>query len=146
MREDEQSQVIALWQACGLTRPWNDPAADIALSRGRTSSDILLAREGGEVIATIMVGEDGHRAWVYYLAVAPARRRQGIARTAMAAAEDWAKARGMPKMHLMARLENTAVIAFYESLGYEDGACVMMQKWLDAQGEALYREARQQGA
>ncbi len=146
MHPHEQPQVIALWQACGLTRPWNDPAADIALSRGRPSSDILVARDNGEVIATVMVGEDGHRAWVYYLAVTPARRRQGIARAAMTAAEDWATQRGMPKMHLMVRLENTAVIAFYQSLGYEDGACVMMQKWLDANSAALYRESAKQGA
>ena len=138
MRDADEPAVIALWQACGLTRPWNDPAADIALARGRSESDILVHRAGDFPVATIMVGHDGHRAWVYYLATHPDHRRKGLASAAMAAAEHWAIARGVPKMHLMIRPGNEAVIAFYEGLGYEDGNILVMQKWLDAERAALY--------
>jgi hypothetical protein len=59
-------EVIALWQACGLTRPWNDPAADIALARQSPNATILVGRDGERILATAMVGHDGHRGWVYY--------------------------------------------------------------------------------
>jgi len=138
MGDGDADAVIALWHICGLTRPWNDPAADIALARRSREADILVHREEGTPIVTIMVGHDGHRAWVYYLATHPDHRRKGLARSAMAAAEDWAIARGVPKMHLMVRPGNEGVIAFYEALGYEDGTILVMQKWLDAERAALY--------
>ena len=87
MRAEEEGAVIALWHLCGLTRPWNDPAADIALARAGAASDILVHRAGGAPVSSIMVGHDGHRAWVYYVATHPDHRRKGLARTAMAAAE-----------------------------------------------------------
>ncbi len=138
MREDETAAVAALWSLCGLTRPWNDPAADIALARGRDASDIFVHRVEDAPVASIMVGHDGHRAWVYYLATHPDHRRKGLARAAMRLAEDWAVERGVPKMHLMVRPENAAVIAFYEAIGYEDGVITVLQKWLDADRAALY--------
>ena len=81
--------VVALWQRCGLTRPWNDPHADIALARRRDNSTVLIGREGGAIVATIMVGHDGHRGWVYYVAVDPDCQKRGFGRLIMAAAEDW---------------------------------------------------------
>ena len=68
---------IALWQRCGLTQPWNDPAADIAFARRGPNSDILVGRSGDKLVATALVGHDGHRGWVYYVAVDPMRRAQG---------------------------------------------------------------------
>lgn len=142
MRAQEEGAVIALWQVCGLTRPWNDPSADIALARARENSDILVAEQAGILTVTVMIGHDGHRAWVYYLAVDPDHRRKGLARVAMDAAEEWARARGVPKMHLMVRPENRAVMSFYDALGYEVGATTLMQKWLDPARDALFRENR----
>ena len=71
--------VIALWQACGLTRPWNDPAADIALARREPNSTVLIGRDDGAIVATAMVGHDGHRGWVYYVATDPDRRAAAMA-------------------------------------------------------------------
>jgi hypothetical protein len=68
------ADVVALWQACGLTRPWNDPVADIALARSGRNSTVLIGRDGETIVATAMVGHDGHRGWVYYVAVDPYRR------------------------------------------------------------------------
>src|SRR4051812_45912829 len=88
---------IALWHACGLTRPWNDPAADFARAVSGPASAVLLLREGDELVASVMPGFDGHRGWVYYLAVAPERRREGLGRVMMDAAETWLRSRGAPK-------------------------------------------------
>jgi hypothetical protein len=123
--------VIALWQACGLTRPWNDPAADIALARRGPNSAILTGRDGDAMIATALVGHDGHRGWVYYVAVDPARREKGFGRAIMNAAENWLRARGIQKLQLMVRGDNTRVKAFYDSLGYLEQERVLFAKWLD---------------
>jgi ribosomal protein S18 acetylase RimI-like enzyme len=115
----DASEVIALWEACGLTRPWNDPAADFARAVAGPASAILLLHEGDALAASVMVGFDGHRGWVYYLAVAPERRRAGLGRTMMGAAEAWLRTRGAPKIQLMVREDNEAALGFYEALGLE---------------------------
>jgi ribosomal protein S18 acetylase RimI-like enzyme len=125
------ADVIALWQACGLTRPWNDPTADIALARREPNSAILIGRDGDAMIATAMVGHDGHRGWVYYVAVDPARREKGFGRAIMNAAEDWLRARGIEKLQLMVRGDNSKVRDFYGSLGYLEQERVLFAKWLD---------------
>ncbi|QOZ32083.1 GNAT family acetyltransferase [Bradyrhizobium sp. CCBAU 53421] len=125
------ADVVALWQACGLTRPWNDPSADIALARRGPSSAVLVGRNAGAIVATAMVGHDGHRGWVYYVAVDPNRQGKGLGRTIMAAAEDWLRNAGVPKLQLLVRRENAKAGAFYQSLGYEESTSVMLAKWLD---------------
>src|SRR5262249_17888649 len=104
--------VVALWQRCFLTRPWNEPQADIALARRGENSTVLIGREGSAIVTTAMVGYDGHRGWVYYVAVDPDCRFKGYGRAIMAAAEDWLRARGIQKMQLMVRGDNTEVHAF----------------------------------
>jgi ribosomal protein S18 acetylase RimI-like enzyme len=123
--------VIALWQACGLTRPWNDPAADIALARRGPSSTILIGRDGGAIVATAMVGHDGHRGWVYYVATDPQLRARGYGRAIMNAAEDWLRAAGIAKLQLMVRRENAKAGAFYQSIGYAEAQTIVFAKWLD---------------
>lgn len=110
--------VTALWQACGLTRPWNDPRADFATAL-ESGNAVLVAREGDTLAGSVMVGFDGHRGWVYYLAVAPDRRRAGLGRALMTAAEAWLRAKGAPKIQLMVREDNAEAIGFYEALGME---------------------------
>ncbi len=122
---------VALWQRCGLTRPWNDPHADIALARRRDNSTVLVGRDGDAIAATAMVGHDGHRGWVYYVAVAPERRGRGFGSTIMAAAEDWLRRAGILKLQLLVRRDNTQAGAFYTSLGFAESTSVMFAKWLD---------------
>ena len=131
IRDADVATVIALWQACGLTRPWNDPASDIALARRGPNSTVLIGREGDAIVATAMVGHDGHRGWVYYVATDPTLRAKGFGRAIMNAAEDWLRAAGMPKLQLMVRRENAGVAAFYQSIGYEEAQTVVFAKWLD---------------
>lgn len=130
LRPDEVEAAVALWEACGLTRPWNDPRADIALALGKQASTVLAGRVDGQVVATAMTGSDGHRGWVYYLAVAPDRQRHGYGAQMMLAAADWLKARGAPKLHVMIRSENLGVAAFYAKLGYEKSDTITMAKRL----------------
>jgi ribosomal protein S18 acetylase RimI-like enzyme len=123
--------VIALWQACGLTRPWNDPASDIALARRGPNSTVLVGRDGGAIVATVMVGHDGHRGWVYYVATDPDRRAKGFGRAIMNAAEDWLRATGIAKLQLLVRRDNAKAGAFYQSIGYAEAQTIVFAKWLD---------------
>ncbi|MCK6450817.1 MAG: GNAT family acetyltransferase [Alphaproteobacteria bacterium] len=124
--------VVQLWLDCDLTRPWNDPRADIAQARRSGSAEILVARAAdGRVLATAMVGDDGHRGWLYYVAVAPALQRSGLGRRIVAAAEDWMRSRGIAKSQLIVRATNTKVRGFYERLGYAEQPRVLMARWLD---------------
>ena len=123
--------VIALWQRCGLTRPWNDPAGDIAFARGSTNAAILVGRADGAIVGSVMVGHDGHRGWVYYVAIDPVQRRKDFGRAIMTAAEEWLRARGVSKVMLMVRPDNAQVQAFYDQLGYDVQERVIYAKWLD---------------
>ena len=129
--DSDVADVVALWQACGLTRPWNDPSADIALARRGPNSALLVGRDDGAIVATAMVGHDGHRGWVYYVAVDPNSQGKGLGRTMMASVEDWLRAAGVPKLQLLVRRENAKANGFYQSLGYEESTSVMLAKWLD---------------
>jgi len=124
-------EVIALWQSCNLLRPWNDPVADIELARRGPNSTVLVGRFGEEIVATVMVGHDGHRGAFYYVAVVPTRRRHGFGRAIMTAAETWLAARGIAKAQLMVRPDNATVADFYRALGYGDQPRVLLAKWLD---------------
>jgi ribosomal protein S18 acetylase RimI-like enzyme len=123
--------VIALWQRCGLTRPWNDPAADIALARQGPNAAVLVGRDNNSIVASVLVGHDGHRGWVYYVAVDPECRHKGYGHVVMDAAEDWLRARGIAKLQLMVRSDNSQVQAFYQSLGYLKQERIVFAKWLD---------------
>ncbi|HEY0479187.1 MAG TPA: GNAT family acetyltransferase [Kofleriaceae bacterium] len=128
-RPDEVA-VVALWRAAGLTRPWNDPHADIARKQAVQPELFLVGELGGEIVASAMAGYDGHRGSVYYLAVSPAHQRSGHARAIMAEVERRLEALGCPKLNLMVRRENTAVVGFYEHLGYDEQSVVTLGKRL----------------
>ena len=133
--DSDVEAVIALWQRCGLTRPWNDPASDIALARRNANSTILVGRADGAIVATAMVGHDGHRGWVYYVAVDPDRQKKGFGRTIMGAAERWLRAAGLPKLQLLVRRENAQAGAFYRGIGYEEADTIVFAKWIDGRSK-----------
>ena len=114
----DAAAVIAVWHACGLTRPRNDPAADFARALAGPTSTVLLMEHAGATVGTVMAGYDGHRGWLYYLGVLPACRRRGHARALVEAACTYLRAQGCPKAELMVRQGNAAV-ALYERLGWE---------------------------
>ena len=114
----DEAFVIALWQACDLTRAWNDPHKDIARKLTVQPELFVVGIQDNQLISSAMFGFEGHRGWVNYLAVAPAHQRKGHASTLMRWGEEALKARGCPKINLQVRSSNAAVIAFYKSLGY----------------------------
>jgi hypothetical protein len=131
IEESDIPEVTRLWQRCGLTREWNDPAGDIALARKENNATVLLGRRDGALVASVLVGHDGHRGWVYYVSVDPDHRLKDYGREIMTAAEDWLRERGIAKLQLMVRDDNARVHAFYEALGYYDQKRVTFAKWLD---------------
>lgn len=122
--------VIALWQRAGLTRPWNEPARDIAFARAASNATVLVGRAGAAIAASAMVGHDGHRGAVYYVAVDPGMRARGFGRAIMAAAETWLMAQGVWKLNLIVRGDNQAARGFYEALGFDMTANIQMERWL----------------
>jgi hypothetical protein len=127
----DQAAVVALWHSCGLVVSYNDPVADFQLARGKENSDVLVARTANqEIVASVMVGHDGHRGWLYYVAVAPDYQVEGIGRLIVEAGEKWLAGRGIAKVQLLVRGTNTAVVSFYERIGFETVPRTVMQKWL----------------
>jgi ribosomal protein S18 acetylase RimI-like enzyme len=127
----EEADVIALWRACGLTRPWNEPARDLAFAAAKFNSEVLVGLVDGRIVASVMVGHDGHRGAMYYVSVEPAARGRGYGHAIVAAAEAWLLERGVWKVNLLVRAENTAVLAFYDGLGYQAGSSLQIEKWID---------------
>jgi ribosomal protein S18 acetylase RimI-like enzyme len=127
--EDRDVQkVITLWDLCRLTRPWNDPVTDIAFARRGPSSAVLVWEIDRHIVATVMVGHDGHRGVMYYLAVHPDQQGQGLGREVAMAAESWLSERGVWKVNLMVRDDNATARGFYEKLGYAPNAVVSYGK------------------
>ena len=133
IRDQDIERVIEIWRASGVARPWNDPRRDIAFARRDSHSTILVAALDESVVATVMVGHDGHRGWVYYVAADPAHQGKGLGRTMMTAAETWLLKRGVWKLNVLVRNDNTRVIGFYEHLGYRDSAAVCLQRVIEPQ-------------
>jgi len=127
----DEPAVIALWERAGLTRPWNDPAKDVARKRRVQGELFLVAVEQDAIVGTVMAGYDGHRAWVNYLAVAESHRRQGIGRALMVAAEAGVRALGCPKLAVQVRTDNPQALAFYERLGFARDDVVSLGKRLE---------------
>lgn len=129
--EADEAATIALWRACGLVVSYNDPGADFRFARAGGASDVLVAVDAkGNVVGSVMVGHDGHRGWLYYVAADPGMRSRGIGRRMVKAAEAWLSERGVRKAELMVRQSNAGVTAFYERLGFERSAVVVLQRWL----------------
>ena len=129
---DDAEAAVALWEEAELTRPWNDPHADFARAVAGPASAVLGLVDGGALIGTAMVGHDGHRGAVYYLALASGRRGEGLGRELMAACEDWLRERGVPKLNIMIRADNSAVQGFYAALGYQTEDRLVLSSRLDA--------------
>lgn len=123
--------VVALWEQAGLTRPWNPPAIDLQRALDGPTSTALGAFDNERLVGTVMVGHDGHRGWIYYLAVDVTHRGTELGRQLMAAGEAWLKERGAVKVQLMVRASNTDVLSFYDHLGYEDANVHVLAKWLN---------------
>lgn len=131
---EDTEEVVQLWEECGLTRPWNDPRADIK-RKLTTQPDLFLVVvdsgfNGSKIVGSVMAGYDGHRGWLYYLATAPSHRGQGLGRALVAEAERRLEAIGCPKIQLMVRADNAQAADFYAGLDYEKSDVLVLGKRL----------------
>jgi ribosomal protein S18 acetylase RimI-like enzyme len=129
--EADESAVIALWERCGLFVPWNDPQQDISRKLKVDRELFLVGLVDNKITASVMGGYDGHRGWIYYVAVDPDCQLLGYGRKIIEALEARLLERGCPKINLQVRAHNRKVIAFYESLGYKESDLISMGKRLE---------------
>lgn len=120
----------SLWEKCELIVPHNDPSRDVAFCRKSTDAEIFVGEEDGQLIASVMTGHDGHRGWLYYLAVDPAWRGRGFGLRMVRHAEAWLTDRGVPKVNLMIRDGNEKVRDFYRAIGYACEPRIVMARHL----------------
>jgi len=130
-RESDKKEVIELWQECGLVVPWNDPQRDVERKLSVQPELFLIGLLNEEIISTAMAGYDGHRGWVYYLAVKPRYQQQEIGKQMMKEAEIRLFELGCPKLNIMVRTTNLEVVNFYKSIGYKIDAVTSLGKRLE---------------
>lgn len=130
-RESDENRVISLWnEVFAYTAPHNKPTAVIQHKLAVQRDLFFVAERGGELIGTLMAGYDGHRGWIYSVAVAPGARRQGTGTSLMKHAEAELASRGCPKVNLQVLTSNAGTVEFYRKLGYAVEERVSMGKLL----------------
>lgn len=129
-QDGDEAAVVALWRACSLVVPWNDPHDDVARKMAVQPDLLLVGLVDDAIVASVMAGYEGHRGWLNYLAVAPEVRGNGYGRAMVRAAEVALAALGCPKVNLQIRSTNAGVIAFYRALGYRVDDVVSMGRRL----------------
>jgi ribosomal protein S18 acetylase RimI-like enzyme len=117
-RPGDREALVTLWSRCGLTRPWNDPYRDIDRKLSADADNLLVLEDDDRLVGSVMVGYDGHRGWINYLAVDPDHQRQGLGRVLMTEAERRLEHLGCPKVNLQVRSSNQAAVEFYRRIGY----------------------------
>jgi ribosomal protein S18 acetylase RimI-like enzyme len=121
---------VALWSDCGLLRPWNNPYRDIERKLAHDADGLLVLQLGDRVVGSVMVGYDGHRGWVNYLAVDPEHQGAGLGRLLMDEVERHLSVLGCPKVNLQVRTANERAVSFYEHLGYATDDALSLGKRL----------------
>jgi ribosomal protein S18 acetylase RimI-like enzyme len=115
-----QDAVVDLWKTCNLITPQNDPVEDIKKKTSFQPELFFVGLLEGKVIGSIMVGYEGHRGWMNYMAVNPKYQRQGYGRELVQKAIAELKKIGCVKINLQVRRSNTSVIDFYKHLGFQE--------------------------
>ena len=131
----DEADVISLWRECGLVVPWNNPLTDIARKTEDSPHLFFIGRIDEQLVASCMAGYDGHRGWIYFLAVRKAHRRKGLAARLVRHVETGLIELGCPKLELMVRNNNTSVISFYRNIGFNPDPVMVLSKRLSEDDE-----------
>ena len=124
-----RGQVVALWETVfRYEAAHNKPSLIIDKKLEVNDQLFFVAVADGAVVGTIMAGYDGHRGWIYSVAVAPSHRREGIGSRLVAQAEHALTAKGCVKINLQILEGNERVTAFYSVLGYSVEKRISMGK------------------
>jgi len=126
----DEADVIDLWHRCNLVVPQNDPKKDIKMKLQIQPELFLVGAISNRIVSTVMSGYDGHRGWLYYLAVDPDFQKHGIGRLMVDKVVMKLRKLGCPKINLQVRNSNKAVIAFYEHIGFGNDDVLGMGKKL----------------
>ena len=129
-RATDESDVINLWHRCNLVVPQNDPNKDIEMKLQVQPELFLVGIISNRIVSTVMSGYDGHRGWIYYLAVDPDFQQNGIGRRMVEKTETKLRKLGCSKINLQVRNSNKSVIAFYQHIGFLDDDVLGMGKRL----------------
>jgi len=127
---DDVDHVIGLWQKTNLVRPWNDPHQDCCRALKEQASELFVSKIEGTIIGSVMAGYEGHRGWIYYLAVCPSCQNCGVGKKLYFHAEEWLKRKGAPKIQILIRRDNDQIIDFYKKIGFEVSSSILMGKQL----------------
>ena len=127
----DREALVSLWSFCELIRPWNDPYRDIDRKLMRDAPNLVVLVVDGKLAGSVMVGYEGHRGWVNYLAVHPDHQRQGLGRVLMDEAERRLRELGCVKVNLQIRTSNQAAVEFYRHIGYIVDDVVSMGRRLE---------------
>jgi ribosomal protein S18 acetylase RimI-like enzyme len=139
-RETDQAEVVALWKACGLNRPVNDPLKDIQRKLAMNREWFLVGELHDRIVGTMMVGYEGHRGWINYLAIEPSLQRIGLGRALVDEPERLLRGARCPKINLQVRSSNVAVIAFYQRLGFFVDDVISLGKRLESDSPVYERK------
>ncbi len=139
----DTDEVIALWldafpEYRDASRPQRNPHLSIANKLATQPELFFVAVQRARVIGTVLAGYDGHRGWLYSLAVDASLRRQGIGARLVLHAEAALAMRGCPKVNLQVLSAKGDVRSFYEALGYRMDEVVSLGKRLGASGDVAY--------
>jgi ribosomal protein S18 acetylase RimI-like enzyme len=129
-KSEYQEAVVDLWKRCSLVVPQNDPAEDIRKKLDFQPELFFVALLNDRVIGSIMVGYEGHRGWLNYLAVLPDFQRSGYARRLVEKAIDELRKLSCLKVNLQVRRSNISAVEFYKHLGFEEDDVVSLGKRL----------------
>ena len=128
--DKHRAQVIDLWEKCNLIKSWNDPNKDIDRKLKVNDSLFLIVEFNKVIIGSAMIGYDGHRGSLYYLAVDPKHQRKGVGEMLMKEIEKRLIEVGCPKINIFIRNSNIEVKEFYQSINYEEQNCLVYGKRL----------------
>lgn len=118
-QDGDEPGVVTLWtEVFGYPASHNNPSRSLHRKLNHDRDLLRVAIESGRVIGTVMGGYDGHRGWLYSVAVDPAHRRRGVATALVREMERLLADRGCPKINLQILATNPQAVAFYRSLGY----------------------------
>ena len=129
--ETDRSATAALWKSIfSYEAPHNEPGAAIDRKVAMDDGLFYIACDGAEIVGTVMAGYDGHRGWIYSLAVKPDRQKLGVGKKLMAHAEAALRELKCPKINLQVLDANVGVVEFYKKLGYAVEPRISMGKLL----------------
>lgn len=132
---EDTDSVLAVWQSAGLLRGAVNPRNDIQKKLRHSPDSFFVGVYDGQIVATVIVGYDGLRGWLYRLAVRPDYQRRGIGRAMVEYAENWLREQGCPRVKIQIDPDKVGVVDFYRKCGFVEQEVISMGKWFRSAAE-----------